>query len=28
MDGLVTANEGDFPETGNIRILPLSLLKW
>jgi len=28
MDGLVTANEGDFPETGSIRILPLSLLKW
>ena len=28
MDGLVTANEVDFPETSNIRILPLSLLSW
>ena len=26
MDGLVTANEVDLPETSNIRILPLSLL--
>lgn len=28
MDGLVTANEVDLPETSNIRILPLSLLSW
>ena len=28
MDGLVTANEVDFQETSNIRILHLSLLSW
>lgn len=28
MDGLLTANEADFPETGGVGILPLADLEW